>query len=100
MLIRSSTMDTFKHVIQIMDLGTNTPIGKALQIRGINSIKHVLQMDSDTLKKLEYKKNDKFIPVPDYQIASLRLFIEYCKYRARANNRVTDYILLTQEDLD
>ena len=51
MLTKSSTTDNFKHVIQIMDIGTNTPLGKALQIRGINSIIHVLQMDSDTLKK-------------------------------------------------
>ena len=51
MLTRSSIMDDFKHVIQIMDIGTNTPLGKALQIRGINSIIYVLQMDSDTLKK-------------------------------------------------
>ena len=93
-------MDDFKHVIQIMDIGTNTPLEKALQIRGINSIRYVFRMDSDTLKNLEYKKNDKFIPVPDYQIASLRLFIEYCKYRARANNPVTDYIFLTQDNLD
>ena len=57
-------------------------------------------MDSDALKTLGYKKNDKFISVPDFQISSLRLFIEYCKYRARANNPVTDYILLTQQDLD
>ena len=88
-------MDNFNHVIQIMDIGKNSCLERALQIRGINSIRHMLWMDNDTLKNIEYKKGDKLIPVPDYQIASLRLFIEYCKYRARANNPVNEYSFLT-----
>ena len=97
---RSSSMDDFNHVIQIMDIGKNSCLERALQIRGINSVRKLLRMDKDTIKVLEYKKSDKLIPVPDFQISSLQLFIEYCKYRARVNNHILDYTYLTQDDLD
>ena len=71
-------MDDFNHVIQIMDIGKNSCLERALQIRGINSVRKLLRMDKDTIKVLEYKKSDKLIPVPDFQISSLQLFIEYC----------------------
>ena len=83
-----------------MDIGKNSCLERALQIRGINSVRKLLRMDKDTIKVLEYKKSDKLIPVPDFQIASLRLFIEYCKYRARANDPINDFTYLTQDDLD
>ena len=58
-------------------------------------------MNEEALKILKYKaKVDKPIPVPDFQIASLRLFIKYCKFRARANTHVHGYTNLTQDDLN
>ena len=53
--IRSSSIDYFNHIIQVMDVGKNSCIKRVLQIRGINSVRHLLRMDKDTLKVLEYK---------------------------------------------
>ena len=57
-------------------------------------------MKDDVLNNLEYKKGTKQLPVPRFQIVSLRPFIEYCEYRTRANDTSTDFQLLTQVDLD
>ena len=38
--------------------------------------------------------------MPRFQIASLRLLIEYCKYRKRAGDPVQDFQLVTQENID
>ena len=53
--IRSSSIDYFNHAIQVMDVGKNSYIERALQIRGINIVRRLLRMDKDTLKVLEYK---------------------------------------------
>ena len=64
-------MDVFNNVIQIMYIGKSNCLERALQIRGINSIRYMLRTDDDTLKNVEYKKGDKLIPILDYNIASL-----------------------------
>ena len=92
---RTQTMDDFKHVLQILYIGINSELERALQIDGITNTRHILQMTDDVLNNLKFKKGGKSLPVPSFQIASLRLFIEYCKYRTQANNTVTDFQLLT-----
>jgi hypothetical protein len=57
-------------------------------------------MEDDFLTNLEYNKGDVKLLVPRYQITSLRLFIEYCKYRKRANDPIEDFQLLTKRELD
>ena len=57
-------------------------------------------MEDNFLSSLEYNKGDIQLPVPRYQITSLRLFIEYCKYRKRAGDPIEDYQLLTKHELD
>ena len=52
------------------------------------------------LTTMEFKKGDVIILVPNYQIASIRLFIEHYKYRTRAGDPIYDFKSLTQEDLD
>ena len=93
-------MDDFKHVLQIIDVGLNSELERALQTAMITSVRHILQMTDEVLDNLEFKKNNKPLPVPRYQIASLRLFIEYCKYRNRAGYPVQDFQLVTQENID
>ena len=97
---RSRSKDDFEHVLQIMDIGLNTELERALQTERIDSIRHVLRMEDDFLTNLEYDKGDVKLPVPRYQITSLRLFIEYCKYRKRAGDPIEDYQSLTKRELD
>ena len=97
---RTQTMDDFKHVLQILYIGINSELERALQIDGITNTRHIIRMKNDVLNNLEFKKGGKTLPVPRFQIASLRLFIEYCKYKTSANDTVTDFQLLTQFDLD
>ena len=80
-----------------MDICKGSYLERSLKIRGINSTRNLLRMDTDKLKILEYKKGDRIIPVPDFQIASLRLFIEYYKYRVEVNDPILDYTL-TQDN--
>ena len=72
---RSQTMDDFKHVLQIIDVGLNSELERALQTAMITSVRHILRMIDDVLDNLEFKKNGKPLPVPRFQIASLRLFV-------------------------
>jgi hypothetical protein len=97
---RTLAMDDFKHVLQILDIGLNSELERDLQIVMITSTRHILQMTNEVLDNLEFKKCNKPLPVPRYQIASLCLFIEYCKYRNRAGDPVQDFQLVTQENID
>ena len=97
---RSQTMDDFKHVLHIIDMNENSELERALQTAMITSVRHILRITDEVLDNLEFKKGDKTLPVPTYQTASLRLFIEYCKYRARAKDPVLDFQIITKEDID
>ena len=78
---RPQAMDDFKYIIQIIDIELNSKLERALQTERIQSIRHILWIKDDFLNNLEYKKEDQNLPVPIFQITSLSLFIEYCKYR-------------------
>ena len=97
---RTQTMDDFKHVLHIIDMNENSELERALQTAMITSVRHLLRITDEVLDNLELKKGDTTLPVSTYQTASLRLFIEYCKYRARANDPVLEFQLLTKEDID
>ena len=97
---RTKIMNDFKHVIQILDIGTSIELERALQSEGIQSTRRILQTTYYVLNNLEYKKGVTQLPVPRYQVASLRLFIEYCKYRTRASDTFENFQLLTQDELD
>ena len=84
-------MDDFTHVIQISDIRLNSELERALQSEGILNTRHILRMKDNVLNNLEYKKGVKQLHVPRFQIVSLRLFIEYYKYRTRANDTVMDF---------
>ena len=49
-------MDNFKHVLQILDIGLNSELERALQIAGITSTRHILRMTDDVLDNLKFKK--------------------------------------------
>ena len=100
MRYQNTTIDYFKHVIQILDIGTSSELERVLQIEGIHSTRHLLQMIDDVLNNITYKKGDTKLKVPRFQIASLRLFIEHCKYRTKASDPVENFQLLTQDELD
>ena len=72
-------MDNVNHIITILNIGLNSPLERSLQTTGIQNIRHLLRMSDDLLGMMEYMKGDVPLPVPDYQIASLRLFIEFYK---------------------
>ena len=57
-------------------------------------------MKDSALTNIEFKKGDVMLPVLKFQIASLCLFVEYCKYRTRVGDPIRTYRSLTQEDLD
>ena len=88
---RSRNIDNFKHVLQILDIGLNSELERALQTECIDSIRHILRMEDNFLSSFEYNKGDIQLPVPRYQITSLRVFIEYCKYRKRDGDPIENY---------
>ena len=83
-------MDNFEHIIKILHIGIIIELEGALKIEGIQSIQHLLRMNKHELTTIEFMKGDVPTPVPKYQVASLRLFVEYCKYRKKAGNPI-DY---------
>ena len=96
---RTQTMDNFKHIIQILYIEISSELEMALQIEGTQSTRHLLWMIDDVLYNIEYKKGFQ-LPVPRYQVASLRLLIKYCKYRTRASDTFENFQLLTQDEFN
>ena len=97
---RTQTMDGFEDIDNIFDIGISSELNRALQIERIQSINHLFQMNKHEFTTMEFMKENVPTPVPKYQVASLRLFIEYCKYRTWAGNPTDDFHLLTQGDID
>ena len=93
-------MEIFNHVIKTLDIELNSNLERTVQISGINSMMQLLWMNDTSLGMLEYKKSDTLVPIRNYYIASMRLFIKYCKYRTWASDPITDYLTLTKEHLD
>ena len=63
---RTQTMDSFNHVIKILDIGLSSELERSLQIVGIQSIRHLLQLKDLTLSTLGFYKGDVLFPVPNY----------------------------------
>ena len=40
---RTQTMDDFKHIIQMLDIGLSSELERVLQTKGIQSIRHILR---------------------------------------------------------
>jgi hypothetical protein len=71
-------IDDVNHVVKILYIGIISELERALQSEGIQSTMHLLWMNDADINNIEFKKGDAKLPVPIYQVASLRLFINYC----------------------
>ena len=94
--IRTQIMDYFNHIIKILDIGIISELKRALQTACMQITRYLLRMKDLTLSTMEFKKGNVMIPVPNYQIASLRLFIESFKYKTKAGDPIYDFKSLTQ----
>ena len=74
---RTQIMDDFNHIIKILDIGIISELERVIQTTGIQSIRHPLQMKHYVLSVLDFKKGGVLFPVPNFQIASLYICIEY-----------------------
>ena len=63
---RTQTMNDFKCVLQILDIGLNSELESVLQTEGINSTSHILRMKDDVLNNLEFTKGTKQLLVPRF----------------------------------
>ena len=50
---RTQTMDDFKHILQILDIGLSSELERVLQNEGIHSTIHILWMKDDVLNNIK-----------------------------------------------
>ena len=93
-------MNSYLRDITIIGVNSNSPLERVLQIESAYNIKYLIRLTDNSLGFLEYKDDGFLTPVPNFQIVSLRLFIQYYKIRTKIGNPITNWLTLTDNDLD